>query len=195
MGEKWALLREKVENLCLIAGDFTLSTGQKSNFYFDCKRATLDGECLSLVSDEFLRLIEKLPEPPTVIGGLTMGADFIAAGVIQRAFENGVQMSGSIVRKESKKHGTQSQIENEIDGSPATVVIDDVFTTGSSTATACRELIKDGYRVVGIVGLVDREQGGPERLTDEFGCKVLSVFTKSDFPALNEPPQPLAESA
>jgi orotate phosphoribosyltransferase len=190
----WERLRDRLESLCLIEGDFVLTTGLRSSFYFDCKRATLDGECLSLIADEFLDRITTLPEAPAAIGGLTMGADFIVAGVIQRAHERGVRMSGSIVRKEPKKHGTRSKVENELPRGTSIVVVDDVFTTGTSTATACRELLAEGYRVVGIVGLVDREQGGAENLGREFGCPVLSVFRKRDFPALNEPPRTRARA-
>ena len=183
--EPWECLREKVEKLCLIEGDFILTSGERSPFYFDAKRAMLSGECLSLIADEFLRLINTLPYPPAVIGGLTMGADFIVAGVIQRAFAQGLHLSGSIVRKEPKEHGTRSRIENEFDNHPATVVVDDVFTTGSSTLKACTALTEFGYRVVGIIGLVDREQGGIDNLRRAYDVPVLSVFTKSDFPLPN----------
>ena len=195
MPGRWERLRDKLGGLCLLKGEFILTTGQKSDFYFDCKRATLDGECLSMIADEFLEKIRALPNQPTAIGGLTIGADFIVAAVIQRSSERGTPMSGSIVRKEPKKHGTKSRVENELPRGTPIVVVDDVFTTGASTATACKELQKHGYRIVGIVGLVDREQGGVERLERDFGCKVLSVFRKRDFPALNEPPRPLAANA
>ena len=178
-------LREKVEKSCLIEGDFILASGERSSFYFDAKRAMLNGECLSLIADEFLRLIKALPSPPAVIGGLTMGADFIVAGVIQRAFGQGMHLSGAIVRKEPKKHGTRSLIENEFNNHPDVVVVDDVFTTGLSTLKACTALTEFGYRIVGIIGLVDREQGGIDNLRREYDVPVLSVFTKSDFPLLN----------
>ena len=76
-------LRRLIEERCLISGpEFTLTTGEKSRFYFDCKAITLCGEGLSLIAEELLREIEKLPDTPTAIGGLTMGADFMTAGVI-----------------------------------------------------------------------------------------------------------------
>ena len=185
VAEPWEYLREKVGELCLIEGDFILTSGERSSFYFDAKRAMLNGECLSLIADEFLHFIHTLPYPPAVIGGLTMGADFIVAGVIQRAFTQGMHLSGSIVRKEPKKHGTRSLIENEFANHPGAVVVDDVFTTGSSTLKACAALTEFGYRIVGVIGLVDREQGGIDNIRREYDVPVLSVFSKSDFPLLN----------
>jgi orotate phosphoribosyltransferase len=64
-------------------------------------------------------------------------------------------------------------------------LIDDVITTGNSTAQACEQFLKAGYRIVGIVALVDREQGGKETLERQFG-PVRTVFRKSDFPRIAE---------
>lgn len=171
-------------------GDFTLSTGAKSSFYFDCKRAMLDGKALSLMADVFLEQIDKLPDRAGAIGGLTMGADFIVAGVIQRAYQTGrVITKGSIVRKEPKQHGTMNRIENELDPGTRIVVIDDVFTSGSSTDKACKEFLKEGYKIVAIMALIDREAGGLENLAAQYNVPVTSIFRKRDFPKLMEQEQ------
>ena len=109
----WQLIDQK----CLQVQErpIRLSTGALSNFYFDCKQVTLDGEALSLIADAFLQEINELPEAPVAIGGLTMGADFITAVVAMKGFEAGFKtVQGSIVRKEAKKHGTMNRIENEL---------------------------------------------------------------------------------
>ena len=190
-------LRELVDERCLDTGTtYTLSKGAQSRFYFDCKQAMLDGECLALIAEEFLVEAEKLSAPPEAIGGLTMGADFIVAAVIQRAFESGRSLvSGSIVRKEPKRHGTRSRIEHELPPGTRIMVIDDVITSGASTEAACREFRAAGYEIVGIVALVDRETGGLERLAREQGCPARAIFTKSDFPRAAEggSPAPGAE--
>ena len=136
-------LRNLLDERCLDTGHaYTLSTGTQSGFYFDCKKAMLDGECLSLIADAFLEEAAGLPVFPEAIGGLTMGADFIVAAVIQRAFETRQPLtSGSIVRKEPKKHGTRNKIENELRAGTRIMVIDDVITSGASTEVACREFI------------------------------------------------------
>jgi len=160
-----------------------LSTGALSRFYFDCKALTLDGEGLSLTAHAFIEAIDKLPERPKAIGGLTMGADFITAAVAMKAYELGLApISGSIARKEPKKHGTMKKIENELAAGTPIVVIDDVITTGDSTRTACKEFLGVGYRIVGIIVLVDREEAsGRASLEKEYGT-VVSLFKRADFP-------------
>ncbi|WP_025772649.1 orotate phosphoribosyltransferase [Thioalkalivibrio sp. HK1] len=179
-------LRSMMDGLCLDTGSsYTLTTGKQSSFYFDCKKAMLNGRALSLISAAFLAEAESLPVFPVAIGGLTMGADFIVAAVIQRAFESGRPMTlGSVVRKEPKKHGTKSRIENELAAGTGIMVVDDVITSGSSTDTACREFIDSGYRLEGIVALVDREAGGLEALQQRYGCPTRAIFRKSDFPRI-----------
>lgn len=180
-------LRSLVDEKCLTVGhSYTLTTGRRSGFYFDCKKAMLDGRCLGLIAGAFLEEAGKLPRSPEAVGGLTMGADFIVAAVIQRAFETGKRVvSGSIVRKEQKMHGAGNRIENKLPEGTPIMVVDDVVTTGSSTETACDAFIAAGYDVVGIVALVEREAGGGEALARKYGCPVRAIFRKRDFPRID----------
>lgn len=168
----------------MTGSDFTLSTGRQSSIYFDCKKAALYGEGLDLIADAFLREIDRLPMTPEAIGGLTMGADFIVAAVIAQAHRQGLStVNGSIVRKEPKTHGTKNKIENEQAPGTKIVVVDDVFTSGGSTAKACDEFIAASYDIVGIMALVDREAGGIAMLTERYDTPVSAIFTMSDFTA------------
>lgn len=181
---RYERLRESLEQKCLKRGQFTLSTGAISSWYFDCKHATLDGQCLNLIADEMLDAIRDLPEPVKAIGGLTMGADFIVAAVVMRAYMTGQPtVYGSIVRKEPKQHGTRNMIENELPPGTPIVVVDDVITSGSSTLKACEELEAAGYRIMGVLALVDREAGGLEMLEQRYG-HARALFRKRDFPSL-----------
>jgi orotate phosphoribosyltransferase len=175
-------LRQLIEQKCLITSQgFTLTTGGKSGFYFDCKAVTLEGEGLALIASEVLREIEAFPKRPTAIGGMTMGADFIAAAVALLAYQRGLStVHGSIVRKEPKKHGTMNKIENQLPIGTPIVVVDDVITSGSSTIKACEEFTAAGYEIVGIIAIVDREAGGKQRLEQLYG-HVRPLFQKSDF--------------
>jgi len=181
-------LRALVDEKCLTVGrSYTLTTGSRSAFYFDCKKAMLDGRCLSLIADAFLEEAGRLPRFPQAIGGLTMGADFIVAAVIQRAFETGKPLvAGSIVRKKQKEHGAGNKIENELAKGTPIMVVDDVVTTGSSTEAACDAFIAAGYDIVGIVAFVDREAGGRETLTQKYACPVSAIFSKRDFPRIEQ---------
>jgi orotate phosphoribosyltransferase len=175
-----------IDQLCLITDiSLTLSTGTSSSFYFDCKKATLNGECLDLIADAFLAEIEALAVQPTAIGGLTMGADFITAAVVLKAYQqNRPTTFGSIARKEPKQHGMKMPIENELPPGTRIVVVDDVITTGSSTRQAAEKFQAAGYEIVGIIALIDREAGGAEHLAAQFDCPVRSIFRKRDFPRL-----------
>src|SRR5216684_7464945 len=177
-------LHRLIEKLCVIEGDFVLSTGVKSRYYFDCKTVTLDGEGLTLIGQELLKEIEKLPVKPTAIGGLTMGADFITAAVIMMSHQTGGKLlKGSIARKEPKKHGTRRKTENELPRGTKIVAIDDVITTGSSTLMACKEFEEAGYEIVGILAVVDREQGGKKTLEEKYK-HVRTLFKTSDVTTL-----------
>lgn len=181
-------LRTLIQELCLLEGDFVLSTGARSRFYFDCKCVTLHGEGLTLIAKEFLKAIERFPVQPTAIGGLTMGADFMTAAVVVMSHLTGAPIKyGSIARKEAKKHGTQNKIENELPRGTKIVVVDDVITTGKSTLEACRDFEAAGYEVVGILAIVDREAGGKQNLEGRYK-HVEVLFTKSDFPVLAAQP-------
>lgn len=184
-------LWQLIDGNSLMSGTaITLSTGTASTFYFDCKKTTLHGEGLALLADAMLEEIDRLPMRPTAIGGLTIGADFIVAGVVMRAHQLGhPTANGMIVRKEPKKHGTRSHIENEMPRGTRVVVVDDVITTGSSTANACDQFLRHGYEIVGIIALVDREAGGAETLAARYGCPVHALFKKSDFPRIAQEKQ------
>lgn len=181
-------LKQYIKKRCLITrkdamGDFKLSSGKTAGFYFDCKKVMLDGEMLTIIADRMLDIIEKLPGEATAISGLTLGADPIIAGVIVRANARKTKpVRACIVRKEPKKHGTKNHIENDLGEGTPIVVVDDVITTGGSIEQACDHLIAAGYKVVGILAIIDRLAGGAEHLKEKYGCTVHSLYTLTDFP-------------
>ncbi len=177
-------MKEFIENKCFLTGDFELSTGIKSNFYFDCKKATLNGYFLHLLTEYILdEIIPTLPEQPCSVGGLTLGADFMTAALALKSYEKGLKMKqGSIIRKEPKKHGTRNCIENELTDDEKTIlVMDDVITSGKSIEKACGEFKQAGYKIIALLTIVDRETGDLEHLKNKFDVPVLHIFTKSDF--------------
>jgi orotate phosphoribosyltransferase len=179
-------LRQLIETRCLSTdAGVTLSGGSQSSFYFDCKTATLDGECLNLIVEGLLDEISRLPSVPGAVGGLTMGADFLVAPLVAKAYERGhPTVHASIVRKEPKRHGTCNRIENQLAPGTTIAVVDDVITSGSSIRQACEEFRKADYRIIGIIALIDRQAGGKESLEKDYGM-VRTLFTTADFPALH----------
>jgi orotate phosphoribosyltransferase len=182
-----ARLKSLIKEKCVLHGDFTLASGQKSKVYFDCKRATLDPEGLHLIGALLLDMIDRIEgndgAPIDAIGGPTIGADPVVGYVAGRSWERAAAGDGHpvrafLVRKESKDHGTQRLIENDIPGGSRVVVFEDVVTTAKSTLEAIARIEEAGLTVAAVVSVVDREQGGARAL-DRY--RYLPLFRKSEF--------------
>jgi orotate phosphoribosyltransferase len=154
------LLREH----SLMFGEFTLRSGKKSTFYFDSKRTTLLPEGSYLVAAEVLRLLRDAGIAADAIGGLTLGADPIVCPVAALSHIDGPPLRAFIVRKEAKDHGTGRRIEGLLDARSRVVVVDDVVTTAGSTLQAIEAVEEAGHTIVAVVCIVDREEGGTEKL-------------------------------
>ncbi len=113
------------------------------------------------------------------VGGLTLGADPIVGALINQSHVQGAPLRGFIVRKEAKEHGRGRQVEGCLEQGDRVVIIEDVITTGGSALKAIEAARKMGAKVVEVVAVVDREEGGREAL-EEKGYKVFSLFTTSD---------------
>ena len=161
-------------------GDFTLVSGQKSDIYVDSKLTTYAAEAIPLIGRIFLNKIEARGWFPEAVGGLTLGADPIAFAVARESVDRGRPVDAFVVRKEPKKHGMQRFIEGleETQGRKV-VIIDDVCSTGGSTAQAIEQAGAAGMQILGAICLVDREMGAAASLKAQFGCELESVFTLS----------------
>jgi orotate phosphoribosyltransferase len=165
-------------------GHFKLASGKESNVYVDCKLTTYSAQAIPLVGRAFLRRIKAKGWLPQAVGGLTLGADPIAFAIARESLETDKPINAFIVRKETKKHGMGRFIEGleETQGCRV-VILDDVCTTGDSTALAIEKAKDAGMEVLGAICLVDREAGATELLQSKFGCALDSVFKLSDFQA------------
>ena len=180
-------LKALIQERCVLHGDFTLASGQKSKVYFDGKRATLDPEGLHLIATLILDLIDRLEREDRrridAIGGPTIGADPVVGHLAGRSFERAASGQGHpvrafLVRKESKDHGTRRTIENDIPAGARVVVFEDVVTTARSTLEAIASVERAGLEVAAVVALVDREQGGEQALKR---FRFLPLFRKTEF--------------
>ena len=168
----------------LTGGEVKLSAGGASSFYFDCKRATLDGGFLCALADWVLDEVAPALSPPAdAVGGPTLGADFIAAAVAMRAHQRGLPLAhGCIVRKAAKQHGTQNAVENAPAAGARVLVVEDVITSGASVAHACDVLVDGGFALAGIAVIIDREAGGRQTLEAKYQVPVYALFNRGDFP-------------
>ena len=158
-------LKELLKEHSLMFGQFVLVSGKKSNFYFDSKKTTLLPEGAYLVSREILRLIREEGIEAEAIGGMTLGADPIVCPVAAVSQLEGPPLRAFIVRKEAKGHGTARQIEGNLRAGCRVIVVDDVVTTAGSTLKAINAVVQAGYEVAAVIALVDREEGGTEKLS------------------------------
>ncbi len=162
------------------AGDFTLSSGQKSSYYINCKPVTLSARGAYLVGRLFLG--ELAPEVRAV-AGLTLGADPLVVAVSVLSALEGHDRAALIVRKEAKGHGTMSFIEGpELPAGTVVTVLEDVITTGGSALKAVDRLQAAGYQVNEVLAIVNREQGGAETFAAR-DIPLRSLFQMSELQA------------
>jgi orotate phosphoribosyltransferase len=156
-------------------GEFQLSSGGTSDYYIDCRTTTLDARGAQLVGQVFLDEMRGQGWHADAIGGLTMGADPIVVAV---AVTSGT-LNGFLVRKAEKKHGTGQRIEGFREKGARVVIVDDVCTTGSSTVQAIETAREFGFKVVGAMCLVEREeaQGRPNVEKAAAPAAFVSIFT------------------
>jgi orotate phosphoribosyltransferase len=159
-------------------GEFKLSSGGTSDYYIDCRTTTLDARGAQLVGQVFLEEMRAQGWHADAIGGLTMGADPIVVAV---AVTSGT-LHGFLVRKAEKQHGTGQRIEGFREKGARVVIVDDVCTTGSSTVQAIEAAREFGFKVVGAMCLVEREEahGRPNVEKAAAPAPFISVFTASD---------------
>ncbi len=157
----------------------TLASGRQSDFYFDGKQTTLHSEGGWLVGKLFYEAAKAF-EGVQAVGGITLGADPIATATSIAALQDGTPLHAFIIRKEPKGHGTGQWLEGRKNLPPGTkvVIVEDVVTTGGSSMKAVNRAKEEGLDVLGIVALVDREEGGRENIEAE-GYQLKAIFTKS----------------
>ena len=156
--------RQLIEHISADAvfhGDFTLTSGKKASYYVDLRKVSLDHRAAPLIGQVMLDLIADVPEVRAV-GGLTMGADPIAAAILHRGAAIGRGYHAFVVRKEPKDHGRGKQVEGpDLDGKRV-VVVEDTSTTGGSPLTAIEALLKVGAEIAAVAVVVDRATGARE---------------------------------
>ena len=177
--------RERVELIALLRavsfrkGHFTLASGRESSYYVDARPATMSARGLTLVGALGLRAIRAAGWAPDLIGGLTLGADPVAYAVAAASDRTPPTINGFTVRKQAKGHGTGRLIEGSFRAGATTVIAEDVITTGSSALAAIEVVRAAGGVVLGVLAVVDREEGGAERLVGA-GFPVRSLVRLAD---------------
>jgi orotate phosphoribosyltransferase len=177
-GDREALRRLLLER-SVRHGDFVLASGQRSTFYIDCRPTTMSAEGMVLVGRLGAAAIRGAGWHPRAVGGLTMGADPVAYAIAAASHGTDVQMDAFSVRKESKGHGTGRGIEGNFGVGFEVVIVEDVITTGGSAKKAIQAVEDAGAKVLGVLAVVDRGEGGKATLEAE-GREVLALVSAAD---------------
>ena len=159
-------------------GEFKLSSGGTSDYYIDCRTTTLDAKGSRLTGEVFLEEIVQRGWKAQAIGGLTMGADPIVVAVSVVSGE----LSGFLVRKAEKQHGTGQRIEGFREKRARVVIVDDVCTTGGSTVQAIEAAREFGFEIVGVMCLVEREEAKGRANVEKAAAPApfVSIFRAND---------------
>jgi orotate phosphoribosyltransferase len=165
------LLERSVER-----GEFVLSSGRRSSYYIDCRRSTMSAEGMVLIGRMGWVAIQRAGWRPATVGGLTLGADPVAYAIAAASFGSKNAVDAFSVRKEAKEHGTGRVIEGNFRPGHGVVVVEDVITTGDSARRAIRAVEDQGGNVLGVLAVVDRQEGGRETLEAE-NRRVLALTT------------------
>ena len=158
-------------------GDFTLTSGRKSDYYFDCRQSSLNAEGAGLIGSIFVDMLGDAKV--SAVAGMTMGADPLITATSIMAHLQGKTLHGLIVRKEAKAHGAGRTVEGLANVQPgdSVLMVEDVVSTGGSVIKACKRIEEAGLKVAGIFCILDREEGGREAL-QEAGYALSSIFTR-----------------
>ena len=159
----------------LLFGEFTLSSGKRSEYYFDSKKLTLDPPGAYFIA---ARIVEKLDvEGIRYVGGVAYGGIPIVSHIVMlTGMRERDPIRGFYHRKDSKEHGTGASAEGQfpLEGEPVAMV-EDVVTTGGSLLQSIRHAEEEGYNVTHAITLVDRDEGGREAV-EAAGYKFWSLF-------------------
>lgn len=176
-------LRNTLKDLLLARsvqrGDFVLASGRRSTFYIDARRTTMSGDGLAVVGGLGLDRMAVRGWTPRAVGGLTLGADPVAYALALTARRRGQLLDAFTVRKQPKNHGTGKRIEGCFTSGFPVVVVEDVLTTGSSARDAISAVESEGGHVLGVMAVVDRQEGGREAI-ERAGYPVEAFLTVSD---------------
>jgi orotate phosphoribosyltransferase len=178
INDKRFVVKTLIEQRCIEIGDFVLSGGSRSNYYYDLKNILLDGSVMSLLGDLVLEELSKFDPPPKSIGGLETSAISIASAVSIRSYNQySSGIKGFFVRKAIKTHGSQKKIEGCLE--TPVVIIDDVMTKGESIMAAINAVTDQGVNVAGVICVIDRQVAG--NLLKQNNIKYTALFTHFEF--------------
>ena len=168
-------LRQQIIDKAVVHGKVILSSGREADYYVDLRRVTLDAQAAPLIGRVMLDLTDDWDYD--AVGGLTLGADPVAAAMLHASADRGDGVDAFVVRKEGKAHGLQRRIEGPDVAGRRVLAVEDTSTTGSSVMAAVDALRESGAEVVGVAVIVDRGAGDAVRAA---GLDYRAAYSLAD---------------
>ncbi|MFC0598485.1 orotate phosphoribosyltransferase [Streptomyces palmae] len=168
-------LQQQIKDKAVVHGKVTLSSGLEADYYIDLRRITLDAEAAPLVGQVMLDATADLEYD--AVGGLTLGADPVAASMLHAAAARGRKLDAFVVRKAQKTHGMQRRIEGPDIKGRRVLVVEDTSTTGGSPLTAVEAAREAGAEVVAVATIVDR---GAAQAIEGAGLRYVTAYSLAD---------------
>lgn len=178
MSDNEAKLFDLMLERCYREGDFTLSSGKKSTYYFDGKQLMFSSKGASLIGEVLYERTKDMDLD--AIGGLEIGAVPLTTAVCYKYDEYGKEMEGFVVRNKQKSHGTMNLVEGKVKPGDRVAIVDDVITQGGSAMKAVDAILAMGATPVIVIALVDRDEGGAELFRGK-GIPYHPVFHINQF--------------
>jgi orotate phosphoribosyltransferase len=169
------LLLADIREKAVVRARVVLSSGREADYYVDLRRVTLDGATAPLVGAVMLDLTADLSYD--AVGGLTLGADPVAAAMLHATAARGSRLDAFVVRKQGKEHGLQRRIEGPSVAGRRVLAVEDTSTTGASVLTAVDALREEGAEVVGVAVIVER---GARTAVEAAGLDYLAAYELTD---------------
>ena len=175
--DKDILLKKALELKALEYGDFTLTSGKKSNFYFDGRRLTLNPECSIIISNWVINAAKKLKLK--FIGGPVVAAVPIIGSIVYASSLLNYPINGFFIRSSKKEHGLQKQIEGNFKPNSDVIIIDDTISTGGSLIESIKIVQQQKSNVKLVLSILDRKMGGSDKIK-QLGYNFNSIFSITD---------------
>lgn len=158
-------------------GRFVLTSGKESDYYIDVKQTVFTPKGLVLAGDLLFAEVKKAGAKS--VGGMAVGAIPLVSAVLAHSAREGYPLEGFFVRPAAKGHGLRRQIEGCFSPQARVAILEDTMTTGGSSYEAIRQVEEAGGKVVQVITLVDREEGGREFLQEK-GYPLTAIFSIQD---------------
>jgi orotate phosphoribosyltransferase len=168
-------LLEQITAKAVVHGRVTLSSGLEADYYVDLRRITLDATAAPLVGRVMRHLTADVEYD--AVGGLTLGADPVAAAMLHAAAADGARLDAFVVRKEGKAHGLQRRIEGPDVHARRVLAVEDTSTTGSSVLQAVAALREAGAQVQAVAVILDR---GARPFVEAVGLQYFAAYERAD---------------